>query len=177
MLYPKAEIHFQKGTNKKLKTANIIIAPEDPTAKDAVQLMAELSECLRAITGSGGENSFQIEDVLQQRSLFVIAREPGGAAVGCGALRAIDGTAAELKRIYARTKGNGIGKQILSYLESEAYKMGYSAIVLETRRINRRAVSFYRKNGYAEIHNYGKYKGNADAICFKKALPSLIKYK
>ena len=156
--------------NIELKTVNVTIAPENPASKDAAQLMAELSDCLRTITGSGGENSFQVEDVLQQRSLFVIARDERGAAVGCGALRSMDSTTAELKRLYAKASGCGIGSRILSYLESEAYRMGYASIVLETRRVNQNAVSFYGRNGYTRIPNYGKYKGNNDAVCFKKML-------
>jgi ribosomal protein S18 acetylase RimI-like enzyme len=48
--------------------------------------------------------------------------------------------------------------------------MGYSKLWLETRIINERAVEFYKKRGYHQISNYGKYVENEKAICFEKIL-------
>ena len=149
---------------------SICITPEDPTSYDAALLMDELSDCLMTITGDSGKNSFRVEDVCNNRSLFVVARDQDGTAVGCGAFRPIDNNTAEIKRMYAKNKGLGTGKKILSYLESQAFKMGYSAIFLETRLVNHQAVLFYQHNGYIQIPNYGKYMNNDKAICFKKLL-------
>jgi len=149
---------------------SINIAPEDPTSNDATSLMEDLSDSLRAITGDSGKNSFSVENIRNNCSLFVIARDKNGVAVGCGAFRPIDDTTAEVKRMFARIKDTGIGKKVLSYLEAEAYKMGYSEIHLETRLVNEHAVSFYEHNGYARIPNYGKYINNDMAICFGKQL-------
>ena len=146
----------------------INIISEDPASDDATMLMNELSDCLKAITGASGKNSFNIEDMFNKRSLFVIARDSNGIAVGCGAFRSIDNTTAEIKRMYTKIKGCGIGEKIISYLEKEAYKMGYSKFILETRLINQQAVSFYNHNGFTQIPNYGKYVHNAEAVCFEK---------
>ena len=72
--------------------------------------------------------------------------------------------------MYAKQKGMGIGTKVLTYLESRARDMGYSALRLETRRINRNAVSFYEKSGYHRIPNYGKYADRPEAACFEKQL-------
>jgi len=59
---------------------------------------------------------------------------------------------------------------ILSFLEEKAKIIGYTNLILETRRKNDEAVSFYQKQGYKVISNYGKYKDRPEAICFGKSL-------
>ena len=146
------------------------IIKTSPKEADAIHLMEELSETLRSITGDSGKNSFNSDDVCVPRSLFVISYDESEEPVGCGAIRPIDEKIAEVKRMFAKVKTKGIGSEILSYLEMEARKLGYSTIWLETRLINEQAVSFYINRGYCKISNYGKYADNTKAICFEKKL-------
>jgi ribosomal protein S18 acetylase RimI-like enzyme len=148
----------------------IEIGPENPRSRDATDLMEELSARLLAMTGSSGKHSFSTEDAEGSRSVFVVARDPEGKAVGCGALRPLEGGFAEIKRVYARIRSNGVGTRILSYLEEEARKMGYDSIRLETRTVNHCAVAFYERNGYVRIPNYGVYAHRTEAVCFEKSL-------
>ncbi len=149
---------------------DIIIAFEDPGSPDAIVLMNELSACLQAITGDSGQSSFSVSDVCIPRSLFVIARTLKGEAIGCGAFRPLDEKTAEIKRMYVRAKAKGTGSRLLSFLEKQAGIMGYEMLRLETRLVNQRAVSFYERNGYLRIANYGRYQGRAEAVCFEKRL-------
>lgn len=146
------------------------IIEKNPSDTDSICLMDELSKELEHITGDSGRNSFSPEDVCVPRSLFVVAYDDNGEAVGCGGIRYINKDVAEVKRMFARTKTIGVGSEILSYLELQAKRMGYSAIWLETRLINEQAVNFYKKRGYHQIQNYGKYNGNCKAICFEKKI-------
>lgn len=152
----------------ELKIVNI--SAESPFSPDAVSLMEELSQCLQSITGDSGKNSFDAHDVCNDRALFAIARNQAGKAIGCGAFRPMDQTKAEVKRMYAKEKGLGIGNKILSYLEQQAFDMGYKTLCLETRLVNTNAVSFYERNGYRKIPSYGKYIGRTNSICFEKNL-------
>ena len=154
----------------KLEDKSITILHEDPASKDALLLMNELSEVLTSITGASGRSSFDPEDVRVPRALFVIARSGTGEPIGCGAFRPMDIHTAEIKRMYARQKTRGVGTAILAYLEEQARGMGYTSLKLETRRINKHAVTFYEKRGYKYIPNYGKYDGNPEAVCFEKHL-------
>nr|WP_051464644.1 GNAT family N-acetyltransferase [Clostridium sp. 12(A)] len=149
---------------------HITIAPASPFSEEAIHLMEELSKTLKDITGSGGRNSFDPNDVCKERAMFVIARDESGRAIGCGAFRPMDETTAEVKRMYAKEKGVGAGNQILSYLESKAREMGYQVLRLETRKVNETAVSFYLKNGYQIISNYGQYETRTESVCFEKKL-------
>ena len=146
------------------------IRKTDPDSAEALALMDELSDHLKAMTGSSGRNSFETADVKVANSLFVTAYNLKGEAIGCGAIRPMDEHTAEVKRMYALYKGSGIGKAILTYLEKEAKNLGYKVLRLETRVINTNAVLFYKAMGYHQIENYGKYTGNKEAICFEKKI-------
>lgn len=149
---------------------SLTILEESPATPDAAALLEELSDALQAITGSSGRASFDPEDVQGPRALFAVARDGQGRALGCGALRPLAQDIAEIKRVYARTGGAGVGSAILAHLERRAREMGYRAIWLETRAVNHNAVRFYEKHGYHRIENYGKYAGRAEAVCFEKRL-------
>ncbi len=148
----------------------LTITPEDPHAADAHALMEALSATLAAITGDSGKASFDANDVCGSSARFVLARDENRDAVGCGAFRPLQPGICELKRMYSCPGTSGVGSAVLAFLEAEAARLGYSAIWLETRLVNERAVRFYEKRGYSRIANYGKYAGNAKAVCFEKRL-------
>lgn len=141
--------------------------PDDPCA---IPLLDQLSDTLASITGDSGRSSFDPRDMDQPHSLFVVARTDENTAVGCGAYRPLMSGIAELKRMYAAPKTKGVGAAILSHLENMAAQNGYTALWLETRKVNNRAVCFYERHGYTVIPNFGKYAGRNDAVCFAKQL-------
>ncbi|MGB8602434.1 MAG: GNAT family N-acetyltransferase [Rhizomicrobium sp.] len=143
--------------------------PDDPCA---IFLLDQLSDTLAAITGDSGRASFDPRDMDQPQSLFVVARTDENTAVGCGAYRPLMSGIAELKRMYAAPGTTGVGAIILQHLEKAATQDGYTALWLETRRVNTRAVRFYERHGYTVIPNFGKYFGRCDAVCFAKQLGS-----
>ena len=141
--------------------------------EEAQRLMAELSDALLTITGSSGRASFDAEQMQQPGCCFVLAYDPAGKAVGCGAFRPLEQGIAEVKRVYARRTTRGVGSAVLRYLEAEAARLGYRQIWLETRLVNLTAVRFYLAHGYREIAAYGDYIGKADAVCLGKTLGHL----
>lgn len=150
--------------------STLSINEADPAEPDAVRLIDALSDALAEITGNSGRSSFDPDDVRGDDACFVLARDEAHRAVGCGAYRFLDEGIAEIKRMYARPEGRNVGAALLAYLETSAKAKGYKHCWLETRRVNARAVNFYRKHGYREIANFGKYAGRAEAICFAKEL-------
>ena len=147
----------------------ITLGRADPDSPDALVLLAELGAALSAITGDSGAASFDPQDVRGPRAVFLIARDDQGKAVGCGALRPLQGDVAELKRMYARP-GSDAGKHILAALEWHAVIFGYTEVWLSTRRVNRRALDFYRRNGYVPVPAYGKYVGSQVSACLGRWL-------
>ena len=57
------------------KTMKITISEEDINNAESSNLINELSEQLRSITGNDGKSSFKKEDMSNERSIFVFARD------------------------------------------------------------------------------------------------------
>jgi ribosomal protein S18 acetylase RimI-like enzyme len=72
--------------------------------------------------------------------------------------------------VYSRKNTIGAAHKMIQALEEQAHQNGFSAIVLETRAVNTKAVAFYLSCGYRLCPNYGKYIGRTDAACFTKRL-------
>lgn len=86
---------------------------------------------------------------------FLIARL-NGKAIGCGALKAIDTSTGEIKRMWVapEARGLGVARRLLEALESEARLAGMRRVVLDTNRTLIEAQALYRKAGYRETKRY-----------------------
>lgn len=104
-------------------------------------------------------------------SYFVVATT-GGAAVGCGALRQLDGSTAEVKRMYVvpESRGSGVAQAVLRSLEDAAASRGWTTLRLETGTLQPDAQRFYRRAGYHEIPLFGSYVGSDVSVCFERRL-------
>jgi len=101
--------------------------------------------------------------------IFLIARI-GNEPVGCGALRPLDETRVEVKRMFVRPafRGRGLGEAILEALEREGREAGYDTLLLETGTRQPEALALYRKAGYTEREPFGEYLGNPFSVCMTK---------
>ena len=94
-------------------------------------------------------------------------------AVGCGAVRRLDGTTAELKRMYVEpsVRGRGIGHALVKALEREARLLGVTNVVLETGTRLEPAIRLYEAMGYVRIPLFGEYLSSPNtSLCFGKPL-------
>jgi GNAT superfamily N-acetyltransferase len=105
------------------------------------------------------------------RGAFVVARD-GGRAVGCGAIRLLDPTTAEAKRMYVEPeqRGKGVGRAVLAALEAAARHLGVSRLVLETGIYQDAALAFYQRVGFTKIDCWGEYASSPTSICMEKHL-------
>lgn len=155
---------------KRLGPGGTEVRPVPHDSPDARAMQNALSDHVQARYGSDGRAGFA--DFPAQGSVFALARDSAGTPRGCGALRPLAGEpgTGEIKRMYAAQPGQGIGRQLLRYLEQEAWLIGYRRLKLETRWANEGAVAFYRAHGYAPCKNYGPYVGRPEAACFEKSI-------
>lgn len=77
-------------------------------------------------------------------------------AVGCVALRAVDGARCEMKRLYLRpgARGSGLGRALVERLLSEARAEGYGEVVLDTLPSMAEAQRMYERFGFRDIPPY-----------------------
>lgn len=80
----------------------------------------------------------------------------GGEAVGCIALRKMDGQTCEMKRLYVRPafRGRGVGERLVEKAITEAKEIGYKAMLLDTLPFLQSALRLYEKYGFYEIDSY-----------------------
>ncbi|SFU07793.1 Acetyltransferase (GNAT) family protein [Geodermatophilus amargosae] len=100
-------------------------------------------------------------------SVVLVARDPAGTAVGCGALRALGDGAAEVKRMYVVPEacGRGVSKVLLAGLEDAARSRGWTVLRLETGPRQPEAIALYEGAGYRPIPAFGGYVDEPDAGC------------
>lgn len=147
----------------------IIVVKEDPQGLDARVLRDELSASLATLTGYSGQLRYTIEDFLSPRGCFLLARAPGGEALGFGAFRRHAYGVAEICQLYVRPKALGAGLSILQGLETRAMVAGYRQLILETRAANHRAVRFCERHGFKEVNTVSSLSNRPrDARCFLK---------
>lgn len=91
----------------------------------------------------------------QNHGIFLVVLDDD-RLVGTGALKRMDPSTAELKRLWLLEEyhGRGIGYQVVMRLFAFAREKGYSSIRLQTGPEQTRAITFYKKLGFHEIECY-----------------------
>ena len=151
----------------------VVVSRADLTSAPAQELVERLNTELSERYPEEGANFFSLDpsEVTPGRGLFVLAWLDGGA-IGCGAIKRLDGADAEIKRMYVEpsARGRGAGAAILAELEAEALALGAERIVLETGLRQPEAVALYRRHSFDEIPNFGPYVDSPLSLCMAKTL-------
>ncbi len=158
-----------------LKAAAVKIAFEPPTSAEArfclSRYFRELAERFEQGYDPTNDLTAPVEDLAPPCGLFVMARL-SDEAVGCGALKQIDATTAEIKRVWTApsARGLGVARRMLHRLEAEAAAMGLAVLRLDTNKALAEACAFYRKEGYREV---APFNDNPYAQCWfmKRIVP------
>lgn len=135
---------------------------------DFQELVRQLDAELRV--RDGDEHAFYSQfnklDTIKHAVVVYMDDEP----VGCGALRAFDENAVEVKRMFVplEYRGRGLATIVLKELESWAAELLFKRCILETGYKQPEAIALYTKNGYLPIPNYGQYQSVENSVCFEK---------
>jgi GNAT superfamily N-acetyltransferase len=78
------------------------------------------------------------------------------APAGCVALRAINESACEMKRmfVYPQFHGKGIGRKLAEVLIAEARNFGYTHMLLDTSIRQNKALILYQQLGFQVVQPY-----------------------
>jgi GNAT superfamily N-acetyltransferase len=149
------------------------IAAEPFESDDARRLIGELDAHLAEWYPPAqrfGPN-LKPEQLGEGKGVFVIARLDG-RAVGCGAIRLLDATTAEAKRMYVEPelRGRGIGRAVLDALEAKALAIGVRRLVLETGVHQHAAIALYLHARFTQVDCWGEYATSATSVCYEKNL-------
>lgn len=140
---------------------------DDPDFQALVKrLDADLAE------RDGADHGFYAQFNKIDKIRHAIVCYENGEPIGCGAIKAFNDEAMEVKRMYVSPDGRkkGIATRVLTELEVWAFELGYPKCVLETGKRQPEAIALYEKNGYTRMPNYGQYVGVENSVCFEKVL-------
>jgi GNAT superfamily N-acetyltransferase len=151
----------------------ITVAAEPFDSEDARRLIAALDEHLasRYPPEQRFGPNLKPQQIAAGLGTFVIARVDG-MAVGCGALRKLDDTSAEVKRMYVEpeVRGQGVAKKILEHLEEVGRRLHVHRLVLETGIYQAEAIGLYHKAGFEPVRCWGEYVESVASVCFEKLI-------
>jgi GNAT superfamily N-acetyltransferase len=104
------------------------------------------------------------EQFVPPRGVFLVVEDVDEAGlpadVGCGGIREIAAGAAgrrfEVKHLYLRpfTRGRGLGRALLTELESRALALGAGELLLDTNASLTAAGGLYRSSGFVDVPAY-----------------------
>src|SRR5581483_10110473 len=124
---------------------DVTVAPEPFESEDAQRLIRELDQGLAQLYTPDqrfGPN-FNASQIAGGRGTFLVARIDG-RAVGCGAIRVLDDTTAEVER--------------------NARELGVRRLVLETGVHQHAAIALYQHAGFTQCDCWGEYLGSATSV-------------
>ena len=103
---------------------------------------------------------------------FFVDFDDDGEPLGCGGLRQLSETEAEVKRMFVRpeSRGTGTSVAVLRRLEEYGRERGWHRLLLETGDQQPDAIRFYTREGYEPVPRFGYYAESESSLCFAKEL-------
>jgi GNAT superfamily N-acetyltransferase/DNA-binding MarR family transcriptional regulator len=127
--------------------------PADPAARACVRAyVEELGRRFDAGFNPARSLPAADQEMSPPAGVFLVATLHS-EAVGCGGLKFHDSAPAEVKRMWVApaARGLGLGRRLLTELESHATAHGVTVLRLETNGSLAEAISLYRSSGYHEV--------------------------
>jgi DNA-binding MarR family transcriptional regulator/GNAT superfamily N-acetyltransferase len=139
-----------------LSAAMVEITPVDPAHPQARYCLHEYFAELDRRFERGFDPAMSIpaddEEMRPPAGVFLVAALHGDP-IGCGALKFHHSEPADIKRMWVAksARGLGLGRRLLTELETRAAANGIRAVRLETNGSLVEAISLYRSAGYEEV--------------------------
>lgn len=147
------------------------IQPEAPDTADAKALLEALDAHLNGLYLPEYRHGLSVTALQGPSVIFLVARSEGGA-VGCGAVRLIEGKYAEVKRMFVAPpwRGRGVAQALLMQIERLSHQKGFHVLRLETGVHQAEAIRLYERAGFSRCAAFGEYRENGVNLCYEKTL-------
>lgn len=146
------------------------IANIDPMGEIAIALLRDAGAEVRPLytPPAGKPISALTNDPPSARDLYVAAFVEG-LPVGSGALRELDRTTAEVRRMYVRPehRRKHVAHAILEHLIASACRLGYERLIVETGNKQAPAIAFYENYGFRRIEAFGEHVTDETSLCYE----------
>jgi putative acetyltransferase len=137
------------------------IAIDDLSSPEIIELLeSHVAEMRRVTSNPDSVHALDLDGLRQAEITFWSLRD-GDRIAGCGAIKRLDATHAELKsmRTSAVYQRQGIAARILVHIEAESVRMGLTRLSLETGAEDffAPARTLYLRSGFAYCDPFGDY--------------------
>ena len=141
-----------------------------PSSRDFKMLAAKLDAYYFELVGDI-QNRYAEVNRPENMAALAVAYE-NDTPVACGAWKRIDGTTAELKRLYVlpEYRRKGVASGLIAALEADAAAAGICRMILETAVDTTDSHRLYLSAGYQIVDYYGSPAGAENCLCFHKEL-------
>jgi putative acetyltransferase len=156
-----------------MMSADVKIIVDDLTGPEiAAFLQAHVDEMI-AVTPPQSKHALDLAGLRVPEVTFWSVMD-GDTLVGCGAVKALDADHAEVKsmRTAPTHKRRGIASMMLDHLTTEAKRMGFSRLSLETGSFEFfvPARTLYEQNGFEYCGPFGDYIFDPNSVYMTKVL-------
>jgi putative acetyltransferase len=146
---------------------------DDLSGEAVANLLQEHIEDMQSISPPESKHALDLEG-LRDPSITFWSVWDGELLAGCGAIKELDATHAELKsmRTASSCKGRGIASMLLQYIIEESQSRGYRSLSLETGSMSYfdAAISLYQKHGFEYCAPFADYKEDPHSVFMTKRL-------
>jgi putative acetyltransferase len=151
------------------------IAIEIPDQPEVRQLISELDTYLLSLYPAENVYALDLASLLAANVLFAVARDAAGVTSGCAAI-VRHAEYAEIKRMYVRpaSRGQGVARQLIGFLEQKAAEYGCRRFLLETGPSNPEALDLYQRMGYQRCGAFGDYPEHPLSVFMEKRVESCL---
>lgn len=158
-----------------MEMQHIKIRHDDLTGEQIIGLLQEHLDNMHAITPPESVHALDLTGLRAPDVTFWSVWD-ADTLVGCGALKALDETAGEIKsmRTVEAYRGRGVGARVLEHIISEATRRGYTHLYLETGAMAAFAPAraLYERYGFVYRGPFGTYSEDPNSVFMLKELGS-----
>lgn len=151
----------------------LLIRQDDLTSPEMAELIGLHAQTMLAASPPESCHFLPVEG-LRDPAVTVWSMWEGEALVGCGALKALDRDAGEIKSMHTRAhlRGRGLGRKMLEHILSEAEARGYRRLWLETGAMDAflPARRLYEAYGFVLCGPFGSYVEDANSVFMARPL-------
>jgi putative acetyltransferase len=151
----------------------VTIVVDDLSGENIAAFLEEHVQEMRSITPLESKHALDLDGLRRPEITFWSVFD-GSTLVGCGALKRLDASHAELKsmRTAPARKRSGIASLLLEHIIAEARRMGFTRLSLETGSAEffRPARNLYQKFGFEYCEPFADYRLDPHSVFLTKVL-------
>lgn len=144
---------------------------ETPRQPDVIAMLVQLDAYFAGLYPAESNHLMDVDSLTQPDVVFLVARDAGGRALGCGAY-VNRGGYGEVKRMYVdpAQRGQGVGGKLLAEIARHAAQAGLPALMLETGISQPEAIGLYERDGFVHCAPFGDYQPDPLSFFMVKTL-------